>query len=128
MPKEITYWLLVYVENFQRTKKHQRQLQREAKVRTSRLELFWLLAVSINDDMNMNNLDSDSESDSKVETNNIMSSKKLNNIIKHLKREIKSNKHSEAINYVQNSAIPTSRQGKHSKTWSFLWTIIFDAN
>ncbi|CAG8449812.1 7874_t:CDS:2 [Scutellospora calospora] len=117
--------------------------------------------------------DSDSEifgSDSEVKTaksHNIMSLEYLNNTIKQLEKEIKSNKHSEvvkarlytmlfyfhlvehghkrieasiivvgaagkgvyhahcirawAINYIKNSEFPISRQGKHPKTWSFLW-------
>ncbi|CAG8849294.1 21914_t:CDS:1, partial [Racocetra persica] len=117
--------------------------------------------------------DSDSEifgSDSEVETvesHNIMSLEYLNNTIKQLEKEIKSNKHSEvvkarlytilsyfrlvergrerieasiivaeaagkgvyharcirawAINYIKNGEFPISRQGKHPKTWSFLW-------
>ncbi|CAG8819507.1 17083_t:CDS:2, partial [Cetraspora pellucida] len=66
-----------------------KQLQKEAIVRTSRLELFWLSTVSIDNNTSINNSDSDSESSFEVETDNIISFEKLNNTIKHLKKEIK---------------------------------------
>ncbi|CAG8806511.1 6409_t:CDS:1 [Racocetra persica] len=114
--------------------------------------------------------DSDSENDFEVEIvrdRNLMSLENLNNTIKQLENEFKSDMYSEvekahlytmlsyfhlvergrkrveasmivaeaagkgvyhaccirawATNYIQNGAIPISRQGKYPKTWSFLW-------
>ncbi|CAG8812280.1 1538_t:CDS:2, partial [Cetraspora pellucida] len=54
-------------------------------------------AVSIDNNISMNNLNSNSESNFEIKTDNIMPSEKLNNIIKHLEREIKSNKHNKSF-------------------------------
>ncbi|CAG8698372.1 19235_t:CDS:2, partial [Gigaspora rosea] len=130
VPEITTHRPLVYIRNSKRTKRRWRQMQREATARTPKLELFWLPMVNRNTNMDDDDisdtisLDSNSEtfgSDSEVETaksHNIMSLENLNNTIKQLEKEIKSNKHSEiAFSNLPLEACVVTYPGKDSDRW-----------
>ncbi|CAG8519646.1 23557_t:CDS:2, partial [Racocetra persica] len=96
---------LVYVRNSVRAKRRQRQLQREAAVRTPKLESFWpsianaCTSMNDSDDTSMNDEPTSSDSDDFevkiVSDHNLMSPENLNNTIKQLENEFKSNEYSE---------------------------------
>ncbi|CAG8773476.1 19474_t:CDS:2, partial [Racocetra persica] len=111
------------------TKLMQAILEKKAAVGTPKLELFW--SPTINVYTNLNNIDSDSNSEIiedgfEVETakgHSIIFFKKLGDTIKRLENEIKSNKHSEMEKayfytttiYIKNGAFPILRQDKNMK-------------
>ncbi|CAG8654963.1 12931_t:CDS:2, partial [Racocetra fulgida] len=79
VPEVTTHWPLVYIENSIRTKRRRKQMH-----------------DTISSDSNSETFGSDSEVEI-AESYNIMSLENLNNTIKQLKKEIKSNKHSEIV-------------------------------
>ncbi|CAG8582013.1 15489_t:CDS:2, partial [Dentiscutata heterogama] len=92
VPKVNTYRLLVYIGNLKRSRRCQRQIQWEAAVRTSKLELFWLQVTM---DVSSSSLDNNSETETEF-ASEIEDNVNLYNLaIEQLENKVKSNSHNE---------------------------------
>ncbi|CAG8500594.1 9239_t:CDS:2 [Scutellospora calospora] len=103
---EVTnHQLLMYIRNSVRAKRRRKQLQWKAAVGIPKLESFWSsianACTSVNDSDNtsmndeLTSLDSDNFEVEIVRDYNLISSKNLNNIIKQLENEFKSDEYSK---------------------------------
>ncbi|CAG8662630.1 34849_t:CDS:2, partial [Racocetra persica] len=112
----------------------------EAAVGTSKLESFWPSIVnactSINDSDNTKN-EFKSNEYSEIEKARLYTMLSYLHLVEHSRKRVEASTivaeaarkgiyhacciRAWATNYIQNGAILISKQGKYSKTWSFLW-------